>query len=157
MIATLAQNSIAKAPTIKASEGNITSKTSSTVKAAVSIVEFSPIILTIAQIKQHIADVSQKYGLDYDQLSSVIQCESQFETAKYGDSGRAFGIAQFHKPTFDEYCSGNYYNPLDQLNCMAKMFSLGQAGQWSCFKKLYNQVMFAGGQDNQLAAGGSGE
>jgi hypothetical protein len=144
MIATLAPNSIANSATIKASEGNITSKTSTTLTPIKTVKLSIPslIVPTIAQIKQHIADVSQKYGLDYDQLSSVIQCESAFNSVKYGDKGKAFGVAQFHKATFDEYCSGNYYNSIDQLNCMAKMFSTGGAGNWSCFNKLYTQVIF---------------
>ncbi|MCX6309999.1 MAG: hypothetical protein NTY32_14675, partial [Bacteroidia bacterium] len=108
MIATSALNSIANAQTIKASEGN----TKSTI-FPVKHDNYLPPTPSTEQIKQRIADVSQEYGLDYDQLYSVIKCESEFKIT-YGDSGKAFGVAQFHKPTFDQYCKGNYCDTYDQ-------------------------------------------
>jgi soluble lytic murein transglycosylase-like protein len=53
-------------------------------------------------------ETSDKYGVEYDELYRVIQCESSWRTNIYGDNGLAFGIAQFHRPTFDRFCKGNY-------------------------------------------------
>ena len=88
------------------------------------------------QMKQYVFYLSQAYKINYSQFYSVIECESAFRLL-YGDSGRAFGIAQFHKDTFNTYCKGNYYNSYDQLTCMAQMVSQGKARQWTCFNKLY--------------------
>lgn len=79
-----------------------------------------------------------KYGVSYDELSKVIQCESGFdhlvcEHGGYCDNGKAYGIAQFHHPTFKAYCTGNYYDMEDQIRCMTKMFSVGEQSHWSCY------------------------
>jgi hypothetical protein len=82
-------------------------------------------------------ETSDKYGLDYDKLYSVIQCESSFRTDVYGDKGLAFGIAQFHRPTFDRFCSGSYYSPEDQITCMAQMVKAGLGHHWTCWRNSY--------------------
>ena len=101
-----------------------------------------PVKLSLAAIKDDIYNLSAAYGLNYNELSAVINCESGFNQSKYGDKGVAFGIAQFHKATFDANCKGSYYNTHDQLNCMAKMFKVGQAKQWTCFNKLFGEVAY---------------
>ena len=138
VIATLATNSIAYSPKIGVQKGNATSgllKISN--KKDYKNLELQPVSL-----KQRVAHLCQKYGLDYDQLYSVLQCESQL-IPQYGDSGMAFGVAQFHLATFNAYCEGNYYNTFDQLECMAQMFSSGQAENWSCFNNLYSEVIYS--------------
>lgn len=97
--------------------------------------------ISLGEIKEFLADLSQRYGLDYNQLYSVVRCESSFKP-QYRDNGRAFGLAQFHLPTFNHYCEGNYYNSFDQLECMAKMFKAGHAWNWTCFNKFYSQVVY---------------
>ena len=151
MFGTLALDSTAQATTIQAPEGDTTSK-SCAAKIDGQEVKLPAKTETpkIAKIKKRIADVSQKYGLDYDQLNAVIQCESSLRTDQYGDSMKAFGIAQFHKETFDLFCNGDYYNYEAQLDCMGKMFSQGLANHWSCFKKLYKEVIFNDPLGNQI-------
>jgi len=67
-------------------------------------------------------------------LYKVIECESSWNTNAVGDSGLAFGLAQFHKPTFLAFCEGNYYNPFNQLKCFTQMMSKGLGRHWTCFK-----------------------
>lgn len=154
MIATLAPSFMTNSFTIKASGGDA--------KSAEVVSKIPTVVIkptqeglsvnagenpTIGEIKQRIADLSQKYGLDYEQLSSVIQCESQFKTSATGDKGLAFGIAQFHLATFNGFCKGDYYNTFDQLECMAYMFSINQAKHWSCFNRLYSNVILHSGKE----------
>ena len=81
-----------------------------------------------------LGEVSVKYGADYDSLYRTIQCESGFRNdGVFGDSGKAYGIAQFHLPTFKQFCTGDYTNMRDQLDCMAKMFSQNLQSHWTCF------------------------
>ena len=149
MIATLAVSGIAKAPTIWASEGNTLSISKVPFVTTALYKEYQDCktvekstSISIAEIKERIADLSQKYGLDYDQFYTVVKCESHLK-AQYGDNGKAFGLAQFHKATFDGFCKGkNYYNSFDQLDCMAQMFSQGFAYHWTCFNKLYPQTAY---------------
>lgn len=57
----------------------------------------------------------------------LIKClawyESSYRTDVYGDSGRAYGVMQFHQPTFNLFCEGDYYNSRDQVVCADKMIS----------------------------------
>lgn len=146
MIGTLAMSSIANAITIEAPKGDAMSKSACPAKINKASNKVSEASLdknpSPAQIKKRIANLSHKYGLDYDQLHDVLQCESNLMPDRYGDSGLAFGIAQFHKETFDQFCSGDYYNTDDQLVCMAKMFKKGKANHWSCFRRLYDEVIY---------------
>ena len=80
----------------------------------------------------------KKYLINYEEIYQTIICESNFRhEGVFGDSGKAYGIAQFHKPTFDGFCEGDYYNMEDQLECMAKMFSNNLQSHWTCFSRLY--------------------
>jgi len=91
---------------------------------------------TTEEVKLAVVSVATLYGLDKDLLLSVVNCESSFRYQVYGDNGKAFSVAQFHKPTFDQFCEGNYYSAKDQLMCMGKMFKDGYARHWSCYKNL---------------------
>lgn len=90
---------------------------------------------TPEEIKEAIVYISENKEVA-DQILNTVQCESSFRYNVYGDGGLAFGVAQFHKPTFDGYCNGDYYSTKDQLTCMIKMFRAGQSYHWTCAVKL---------------------
>jgi hypothetical protein len=79
-----------------------------------------------------------QYGLNYDVLYKVIHCESSWNPNAVGDNGLAFSVAQFHRPTFNYFCKGEYENPYHQIDCMAYMFSIGKQYHWTCYKMLIN-------------------
>lgn len=79
-----------------------------------------------------IETVAEKYQLNIFRFTNLIRCESTFNKTAIGDSGRAYGLLQFHKPTFEQYCQGDYYNYQDQLECGAYLISKGYARLWSC-------------------------
>jgi len=98
-----------------------------------------------AEIKEAIVYVSQKYLVDESQLMQTIKCESGFRHAGvFGDKSEitgeflAYGIAQFHKPTFDRYCAGSYYSAKDQLTCMAEMLKKGLGSNWTCWRRYFS-------------------
>uniref|UniRef100_A0A6M3JN77 Transglycosylase SLT domain-containing protein n=1 Tax=viral metagenome TaxID=1070528 RepID=A0A6M3JN77_9ZZZZ len=71
----------------------------------------------------------------------IIQCESGGDNNAVGDNGKARGIAQFHRPTFDWLCrlSGkdlNYYNAQDQRELLVWALENGRGYLWSCFRNL---------------------
>lgn len=79
--------------------------------------------------------VSRKYLIDESEFMAVIKCESNFRIDALGDSGKAFGLLQFHKSTFDQYCKGDYHSPKDQLSCGASMFQTPKLKlHWTCWK-----------------------
>ena len=90
------------------------------------------------EIIEAIRYTAQKYLIDESQLMTVINCESSYKTTAIGDSGLAYGLLQFHRPTFDRFCVGDYYSAKDQLNCAGKMWQTPRLKlHWSCFKKFF--------------------
>jgi len=89
-------------------------------------------------LKSYLAEKSAEYGNggNYYELYKVIECESSWNSNAIGDLGKAFGLAQFHKPTFDRFCEGEYKNPFDQIKCFVKMAAEKGQQHWTCFKLL---------------------
>jgi hypothetical protein len=53
-------------------------------------------------------------------LDCLISHESSWRANVYGDNGRAFGLLQFHRPTFNMFSKKynltlDYYKPIDQI------------------------------------------
>lgn len=93
---------------------------------------------------EKITDAEQRYGLKAGVLHKVIQCESSYRENVFGDNGKAYGIAQFWKTTFDMFSkkSGmelDYHNTDDQIELTAWAFSEGYASHWSCWRQLYER------------------
>lgn len=98
---------------------------------------------TKKQVMEQVAQVAQRYHLDVDLFLDVINCESGFRHSRvYGDSGKAYGISQFHKPTFlmfvkeAGFSDFDYYDMDDQLDLMAWSWHQGYQSHWSCYKKV---------------------
>jgi hypothetical protein len=92
---------------------------------------------SISMIKLAISETAIKYGIEKSELMQVIECESGFKVKVKGDSGKAYGLLQFHKPTFKGFCKGDYYSPKDQLECAGQMFQTPKLKlHWTCFKKI---------------------
>jgi hypothetical protein len=72
----------------------------------------------------------------------IIKCESQWKEDAIGDGGRAYGLAQFHRPTWDWLVklSGknlDYYNPQHQIELLDWALENGRGYLWTCWRKLY--------------------
>lgn len=87
---------------------------------------------------------SSFYGANRGQLEGVIRCESNWRANVYGDGGHAFGVLQFHKPTFDRWAKQmgeelDYYSYHDQIKLGAWAFAQGEnyKDDWTCYTKLY--------------------
>lgn len=86
---------------------------------------------------------AEQYGIDASVFKKVMFCESQNKPNPpgYNDGGAAFGIFQFHKPTFVKYSKEveedlEYTSYKDQIHVAAYMFSIGQQHQWTCYHKV---------------------
>ena len=68
-------------------------------------------------LEGYLWEATDKYNVDYEKMWNLIQCESFWNPQAKGDAGRAFGLLQFHLPTFEFYCDKydypdySYYNP----------------------------------------------
>jgi Transglycosylase SLT domain len=78
----------------------------------------------------------QKFGCNSTQLIRVMMCESSANPR--AQNGIYTGLFQFAPATFASYApkaglkNGDLYNPEHQIIVASYMFSIGQAGQWSC-------------------------
>jgi len=86
----------------------------------------------IERLKRQIIDTCAVYGIDPVKIIKTVECESNFNRFAVGDNGAAVSVAQFHWSTFERYCTGNYWNAEDQLDCMVKMWATGGARNWTC-------------------------
>lgn len=97
--------------------------------------------LTVDEKIDHYATM---YGVRAETMHATIKCESNYiETAhnKSDPMGGAKGIAQFLQPTFNHYsklagAEPDIWNTDAQLQTMAYMFSIGEAKQWTCYRKV---------------------
>lgn len=65
-------------------------------------------------------------------LKSVGDCESKWRMVWNSMGYPYYGLYQFGRATFNENCTGNYYDPYDQVNCAKEMYENGMANRWEC-------------------------
>lgn len=95
------------------------------------------------RLDQSITHYTALYGANEDQLRKTIKGESTFRCDVYGDNGKAYGIAQFHKPTFERWSKElgeelDYYSCHDQIKLMSWAFSKGDKYKrhWTAWRNL---------------------
>lgn len=90
-----------------------------------------------ADIEAIIRAAAAKWGADPTQLLRVAWCESRYNPSAYNASG-ASGLFQFMPRTWAAnsvragYAGASVWDPVASANVAAYMFSIGQAGQWTC-------------------------
>ncbi len=85
---------------------------------------------------------AKRYGVDAKLAMKVAKCESEYRTNVYGDSGKAYGVYQFHKPTFELFAkaygdeSMDYKNPEHSIKLALLAISHGEGDHWTCYRKV---------------------
>lgn len=82
----------------------------------------------------------------------ILQCESNFRSNVYGDGGKAYGIAQFHRPTFNRFAMkaapemikaglwpAQYKNPTHQVFLLDWAIKHNYGSSWTCYTKIKHQ------------------
>jgi hypothetical protein len=72
-----------------------------------------------------------RHGVNGDQLLRVAMCESGLNPTAQNRSG-ASGLFQFKPATFYGHGGHNIWDPYDQADVAARMFSQGLASMWTC-------------------------
>lgn len=87
-----------------------------------------------------ICDSAERHKVDPDVLIALAQCESSLRhEGVYGDSGLAYGIMQFHEPTFEMFKKEagmpdlEYKGMADQIELAAWALQNGLGSHWTCF------------------------
>jgi hypothetical protein len=100
----------------------------------------------ILEIRKELNDIALRLNnieerLDkWAKLYDIADCESKLDHNATGDNGRAFGILQFHKQTFDwlsrkAQVNGDYFSKRDQIALGLWAFDNGYGYLWTCYKK----------------------
>jgi len=79
--------------------------------------------------------VDPKYAID------IAKCESMLNPTAVGDGGLAYGVFQFHKPTFEMFAkkigeSLDYYKTEDNIKLAVWAFANDREFHWTCARKL---------------------
>lgn len=110
---------------------------------------FSPIHTfdpTTATPSELVSYFSARYGANEDEVRWILNNESRLTCNPKGwnDGGSAYGIAQYHKATFERYekLFGedlNYYSCYDQIKLFAYQFANIPSSkcEWSLYRKTY--------------------
>ena len=88
--------------------------------------------LSQQQVIAIIRAAAARYNQDGDRLVRVANCESSLNPLAYDAGSGATGLFQFMPATFYGHGGHNIWDAADQSDIAAKMFSQGQAGQWTC-------------------------
>lgn len=83
------------------------------------------------QIIAIIRTAAARFNQDGDRLVRVAKCESGLNPRAQSSSG-ASGLFQFMPGTFYGNGGHDIWDPADQSNIAARMFSQGRSGAWSC-------------------------
>ena len=126
--------SIVQAPTNPQLDGNLIVVNGNSIKG--TNLPFYPEIATygtfIGQDAVEISLVAEKYGISEYKFLNLLNEECNFVKSNeecIGDNGRAYGRAQFHIGTFNQYCEGDYKDEFDQIECCAQMWEMGIANE----------------------------
>jgi hypothetical protein len=81
--------------------------------------------------EQAIYDACSRYGCDGATLVRVAGCESGFNPSAVGPHGE-IGLFQFMDYTFYAYGGSDIWNPYEQIEVAAQMWSQGLGFHWVC-------------------------
>ena len=86
----------------------------------------------IGTITQIIWAAAQQYNVSYSWLLGVAQCESGLNPLAVNRSSGASGLFQFMPATFHGHGGTDIWDPVQQSDIAAHMFSIGESGEWVC-------------------------
>lgn len=86
----------------------------------------------VGTITQIIWAAAQEYDVSYSWLLGVAQCESGLDPTDVNTSSGASGLFQFMPETFHGHGGTDIWDPVQQADIAAKMFSIGESDEWVC-------------------------
>lgn len=99
-----------------------------------------PIIIK-PTLQEYISLYAHQYGASEKELLAVAKCESSFNQNAIGDGGRAIGVFQFHRPTWESFSRKlgerldiNSYQ--DQAKLASWAFANNYKSHWVCYNKI---------------------
>lgn len=103
----------------------------------------APIVKRDMSVKGMIVYHAKAQGVNEEQMLKVSFCESSYKQNAVGDGGKALGVFQYHKPTFDRYASWmgeklDYTSAEDQIKLTAWIWKNHpeEKRAWTCYTKM---------------------
>lgn len=99
-----------------------------------------PKVWTQEMVKELAIEQAEKFGLHKGRFLNTLECENGFnatgQSEHYykGKREQSFGAAQINLPSHPTITKEMAENPAFAVPWMAKQFSIGNAGLWSCFR-----------------------
>jgi soluble lytic murein transglycosylase-like protein len=86
----------------------------------------------VGTIMQIIWAAAKEYNVSYSWLLGVAECESGLDPTDVNRTSGASGLFQFMPATFHAHGGTDIWDPVQQADIAAKMFSIGESGEWVC-------------------------
>jgi len=88
-------------------------------------------------LEENIEFYAKEYQIPSVWLTNLAKCESTMGKNLWGDNNKAFGVFQYHSPTWSDFerWSGmnlDRYSEHDQVKMTAWALSTGRGYNWSC-------------------------
>lgn len=106
----------------------------------------SPVIIKCdTKEEECIISLIEKYAKEFEYspklAKAIAYCESNYKETAVGDKGKAYGIYQFHKPTFKMFAKQkgeelDYYNTEDNIKLAIWALANDKEHHWTCHKKV---------------------
>jgi len=95
-------------------------------------------VVSESEVRSHIRKAANKYGVNYEKLLCVANCESGLNNCAVNRAGKSYGLFQFKKSTWQdsylnpEYHQKDYWDPKWAAMATAEMWSRGLSTHWDC-------------------------
>ena len=90
------------------------------------------IVYATGPVADIIRAAAARHGVDPNTLLRVAMCESGLNPNSYNARSGASGLFQFKPATYAAHGGHNIWDPVEQADIAAKMFSQGLASAWTC-------------------------
>lgn len=94
-------------------------------------------------IDEQINHYAALYGTEGSLIKKMVKCESEFKTTALGDGGRAYGLMQYHKASFERHAKLfgeelDYYSSHDQIKLGSWAVANGYGREWTSYRAIQN-------------------
>lgn len=105
--------------------------------------EIKEIPISELSINEQINHYATLNGIEGSLIKKIVKCESEFKTTALGDGGRAYGLMQYHKASFERHAKLfgeelDYYSSHDQIKLGTFAISKGMGREWTSYRAIMN-------------------
>ena len=103
---------------------------------AAEVALVAPVAPPEPTVDQLIEKYAKQYGVSAKSIKKTLFCESSLRPDAVGDNGNSHGIAQIYLKYHPDVSKAEALDPAFAIEWMARKFSEGKSGLWTCARKL---------------------